>query len=278
MKIDSPWLKKVAALYDGKRRDFNWRLAADGIIHHHNGLVYGRRSFVARVKKNAAGAEKLIHASETALSRLGFGYLGKPAPGALLLDAGCGRGGSSLLLAAKYPGLAIRGLTVSSYQASAARAAARERGVSGRVKFSRASMLALPFKANLFSLVWACESTEHVPDLEKFFSEMARVARDGARLVVIAWVKNDSDGPSRGYAAQVDKAYVTKIHREKEYLVDGVKSGWELRKKADLTGPAAAYWAGRKALKSGSGTEAFMAPAFASRAVLYRLYSYVLVK
>ena len=278
MKINSPWLKKVAALYNGKRRDFNWRLAADGVIHHHNGLVYDRRSFMKRVKAGGAAAEKLIHASETALSRLGFGYLGKSRPGAVLLDAGCGRGGSSLLLAAKYPGLAIRGVTVSSYQASAARAAARARGLSGRVKFSRASMLELPFGDNSFDLVWACESTEHVPDLRDFFSEMARAARDGARLVVIAWVRNASHRLGRRYAARADRAYVTRIHEEKRYLSDGIKSGWKLRGKAELTGPTAAYWAARAALKSGSGTESFMAPAFASRALLYRLYAYRLVK
>lgn len=278
MKINPAWLKKVAALYDGKRHDFNWRLAADGIIHHHNGLVYDRLSFISEVKKGGAAAERLIHASETALSRLGFGYLGNPKPGAALLDAGCGRGGSSLLLAAKYPGLAIRGVTLSAYQVSAARAAAKKRGVSARVKFSRASMLDLPFGDNSFDLVWACESTEHVPDLRGFFSEMARTARNAARLVIIAWVRNASDKPALSYVERADMAYVTKMHTEKEYLLGGVKAGWKLRAKIDLTRPAAAYWAARAALKSGSGTESFMAPAFASRALLYRLYSYDLVK
>ncbi len=278
MKQDSAWLKKVAALYDGKRRDFNWRLAADGIIHHHNGLVHDRRLFLKRVARGGPSAEKKIHASETALSELGFEYLGRPGRGAVLLDAGCGRGGSSLLLAAKYRGLAIRGVTVSSYQAAAARAAARARRVAGRVEFSRASMLSLPFPGNYFDLVWACESTEHVPDLGDFFSETARAAKNGARLVVIAWVRNASHSQGRRYAALADRAYVTRIHGEKEYLAEGPKKGWKLREKADLTGPTAAYWAGRAALKSGSGTESFMAPAFASRALLYRLYAYDLVK
>lgn len=269
---------KVAGLYDSKRRDFNWRLAADGVIHHHNGLVYDRRSVVRRVKKGGAPAEKIIHDSETALSELGFKYLGKPGPGAVLLDAGCGRGGSSLLLAAKYGRLAIRGVTVSAYQAAAARAAARAARLASRVKFSRASMLCLPFRDNYFDLVWACESTEHVPDLAAFFSETARSSRPGARLVVIAWVRNAAHKLGRKYAAQADRAYVTRIHKEREYLLDGTGSGWKLREKVDLTGPTASYWAARAALKSGSGTESFMAPAFASRALLYRLYAYQLVK
>ena len=279
MKGGRRWLARVASLYDSKRKDFNWRLAADGVIHHHNGLAYGKAAFLRRLKRAAPGeADRIIHDSETALSRLGFRYLGRPAPGAVLLDAGCGRGGSSLLLAAKYPRLAIRGVTLSAYQAAAARAAAKARGLGARVRFSRASMLDLPFKKGSFDLVWACESTEHVPDLRDFFREAARAARPGARLVVIAWVLNPAHPRAAGFAALTDRAYVTRVHPEEEYLRAASAEGWRLRLKKDLTGPTAAYWAGRAALKSGSGTEAFMAPAFASRALLYRLYSYDLVE
>lgn len=278
MKTSAPWLKRVAALYDSKRRDFNWRLAPDGVIHHHNGLVHDRAAFLRRVKESGVAGKALIHAAETALSELGFKYLRRPRPGMALLDAGCGRGGSSLLLAEKYPGLKICGVTVSAYQAAAARAAARGRGLAGRVNFSRASMLALPFKPASFDRVWACESTEHVPDLRLFFSEARRAARPGARLVIIAWVRNAAHAEGREYARLADKAYVTKIHAEKEYLEACKAGGWKLKVKKDLTGPTAAYWAGRLALGDGSGTESFMAPAFASRALLYRLYAYDLIE
>ncbi|OGR75468.1 MAG: hypothetical protein A2X32_13195 [Elusimicrobia bacterium GWC2_64_44] len=274
----SPWLGRVAALYDSKRKDFNWRLAADGVIHHHNGLVFDRAAYMGRIKKGGAAADLAVHAAETALSRFGFKYLGRPHAGARLLDAGCGRGGSSLLLAKKYPALAIRGVTLSSYQAAAARAAAKAAGVGRRAVFRRASMLALPFRPETFDLVWACESTEHVPALKVFFSETARAAKPGARLVIIAWVRNADHAAGRRYAALADKAYVTAIHPEAEYLRECAGTGWRLAAKADLTAPTAAYWAGRLALKSGSGTEAFMAPAFASRALVYRLYAYDLAE
>ncbi len=275
MRAGDPWLAKVAALYDSKRKDFNWRLASDGIIHHHNGLVADRVSFLRRFAKAApAGAERMIHDSETALAKLGFRYLGRPRPGASLLDAGCGRGGSSLLLAERYPALTVRGVTLSGYQASAARAAARARGLSGRVRFSKASMLDLPFGRGSFDLVWACESTEHVPALPAFFRETARVARPGARLVVIAWTRNSAHRLGRRYATLADKAYVTRIHSREEYLNGAAGSGWRLRLTRDLTSPTASYWAARAALKNASGTESFMTPAFAVRALLYILYSY----
>lgn len=272
------WFGRVAALYDSKRRDFNWRLASDGIIHHHNGLVRDRVGYMRRVRNGGAAAEKAVHESETALSRFGFKFLGRLKPGATLLDAGCGRGGSSLLLAARFPRLAIRGFTLSSYQASAARAAAKRLGYSDRVKFRRGSMLSLPAPAGSFDAVWACESTEHVQHMRDFFREAARVAKAGARLVIIAWVRNAGHPQGRKYAALADEAYVTKIHAEREYLEGAKGTGWELTRKEDLTGPTAAYWAGRAALKSGSGTESFMAPGFASRALLYRLYAYRLKK
>lgn len=277
MTSPDPWLARVAALYDSKRRDFNWRLASDGIVHHHNGLVADRASFLRRLAKaSPAAAERMIHDSETALSKFGFRYLGRPRPGSSLLDAGCGRGGSSLLLAERYPALAVRGVTLSGYQASAARIAARARGLSGRVRFSKASMLDLPFGRGSFDLVWACESTEHVPALPIFFSETARVARPGARLVVIAWTRNSAHRLGRRYAGLADKAYITKIHSREEYLGGAAGSGWRLRLTRDLTGQTAAYWEARAALKNAAGTESFMAPAFASRALLYILYSYEL--
>lgn len=278
MKAASPWLRKVARLYDSKRRDFNWRLASDGIIHHHNGLVRDRAAYMRRIAEGGAPADRALHAAETELSKTGFRYLGRPGKSSLLLDAGCGRGGSSLLLAARYPRLNIRGITISSYQASAARTAARARGLAGRVRFFKGSMLSLPFKAGSFSHIWACESTEHVPDLSDFFSEMARAARPGARLVVIAWVRDRSHPEGGKYAKLADRAYVTKIHSENEYLDGALGAGWKLSEKKDLTSATALYWAGRLALKSGSGTESFMAPAFASRAMLYRLYAYDLVE
>lgn len=274
----SRWLSRVAALYDSKRRDFNWRLASDGIIHHHNGLVSDRAAFLRRVAKGGRTADLAVHEAETRLSRAGFASLGRFKTDSFLLDAGCGRGGSSLLLAARYPGLRIRGVTLSSYQAETARAAAKARGLHGRVRFSKASMLSLPFRAGTFSHVWACESTEHVPDLRDFFSETSRASRPGARLVIIAWVRNPAHPDGEKYARQADRAYVTKIHPEREYLQGAKGTGWRLRAKKDLTGPTASYWAGRLALKSGSGTERFMAPAFASRAMLYRLYAYDLVE
>jgi len=279
MKPGNLWLKKVAAYYDSKKRDLNWRLAADGIIHHHNGLVPGKTSFLRKMKTaGTAAGEALIHRSETDLSLFGFKFLDCPRKRARLLDAGCGRGGSSLLLAGLYPLLRITGVTLSAYQAAAARAAARARGLDARVKFIRASMLSLPFPENMFDRAWACESTEHVPSLSAFFSEMARVCVPGARLVVIAGVRNPGHPGEKRFTRLANKAYFLKLHTEKEYLDAGASRGWKLAWKKDLTRPAANYWNMRAMLKKGSGTEFFAAPAFTEGALLYRLYAYDLVK
>lgn len=268
------WLRRVARLYDSKRRDFNWRLAPDGVIHHHNGLVRDRRGFMRGIAAGGEAADLAVHQAETALSREGFRALGRLPAGAALLDAGCGRGGSALLLASAHSSLSVTGVTISAYQASAARAAAGRLGLSGRVKFRRASMLSLPFRGESFSHIWACESTEHAPDLSGFFREAFRVARRRARLVVIAWVRNPSHPSGEKYARLADRAYVTRIHPDNEYREAAARAGWTPHGGKDLTRATALYWEGRSRLKEGSGTEKFMTPAFASGAILYRLYSF----
>ncbi|OAY69856.1 putative tocopherol O-methyltransferase, chloroplastic [Ananas comosus] len=56
---------------------------------------------------------------------------------------------------------------------------------------SVADALNQPFPDGQFDLVWSLESGEHMPDKEKFFSEMARVAAPGATIILVTWCHRD---------------------------------------------------------------------------------------
>ncbi|KAL3931156.1 MAG: hypothetical protein SGPRY_001244 [Prymnesium sp.] len=81
--------------------------------------------------------------------------------GAQVLDVGCGIGGSSRHIAARYGSGGV-GITLSPIQVE--RATALSRGMESRLRFQVADALKMPFEDNSFDLVWSMESGEHMPD------------------------------------------------------------------------------------------------------------------
>jgi tocopherol O-methyltransferase len=109
-----------------------------------------------------------------------------------ILDVGCGIGGSSLYLAAKFQAQAT-GITLSPVQAARATERAKEAGLSGRSQFLVANAQAMPFDDNSFDLVWSLESGEHMPDKTKFMQECYRVLKPGGTLIMVTWCHRPTD-------------------------------------------------------------------------------------
>ncbi|WOL14136.1 gamma-tocopherol methyltransferase [Canna indica] len=107
-----------------------------------------------------------------------------------VVDVGCGIGGSSRYLAKKY-GAQCQGITLSPVQAQRAQALSVAEGLADRVSFQVADALNQPFPDGQFDLVWSMESGEHMPDKEKFLSELARVAAPGATIIIVTWCHRD---------------------------------------------------------------------------------------
>ena len=107
-----------------------------------------------------------------------------------ILDVGCGIGGSTRHIAREY-GMVGEGITLSSVQAERANALTASQGLSDALVFSVADALQMPYADDFFDLVWSLESGEHMPDREKFVSELARVLKPGGDLIVVAWCHRD---------------------------------------------------------------------------------------
>jgi len=107
-------------------------------------------------------------------------------PAANILDVGCGIGGSSLYLAAKFRA-SVTGVTLSPNQASRATQRARAAGLSESTRFLVADALEMPFADHSFDFVWSLESGEHMPDKPKFMQEMCRVLKPGGKLLMVTW-------------------------------------------------------------------------------------------
>ena len=266
---------KIADFYNRKRQDFDWLLAqGDLIIHHHEGLLDQAR--FEQYGKLTADKEILpvIHQLETELTEYGMSQI-TPQPNrqSLGFDAGCGRGGSSIMIANKF-GCKMIGLTLSDYQAETASKIVKEKGLADRVKFEIGDMTKTNFPDSNFDFIWAWGSTEHVENLNEMFEEFARITKPNGALLIITWLRNDNHPKIEETALQVNQAYVVSLHNQTDYRQAAKSNGWNLEKEVDHTEEVGRYWKLRERLSKGSGTESFMSEGFNSRALEYYFFRY----
>jgi ubiquinone/menaquinone biosynthesis C-methylase UbiE len=102
----------------------------------------------------------------------------------LLLDVGCGPGNIVLKIARRCPRLTIVGLDHSRNMVQAARRAAAELGLGGRVFFQQANAGQIPFSGGAFDIVLSNSVLHHLVDPSKVLEEMLRVAKPGGAILV----------------------------------------------------------------------------------------------
>lgn len=276
MKIESKpqteFTRTVARYYDSKRKDFNFLLAQnDGLLHHHNGICAPETTFSPNMTEEEI--LQTLHQQENALVEFGMQFLGDVKPSMLGLDAGCGRGGSTFMIHKKF-GVRLVGVNISPYQVKFAHDQAERLGVAGDIKFILGDLLAIPVEDGSFDFILACESTEHIPNLPKLFSEFSRVARPDCKLLIIAWCVNSDHAEALIIAEKLNTAYVASVHSRNEYLEGGSINGWELVEAVDLTPRTIPYWCLRERSVNKPGTESFMSYGFKSGALEYHLFKY----
>lgn len=110
------------------------------------------------------------------------------APGARVLDAGCGRG-SSVFWLAENRGCAVTGVNISAHQLNDCRRELARRKLPN-VEFVCADYCSTPFPDAAFDVVWACESLCHAPQKHDFYREAFRLLRPGGRLVAAEYLRS----------------------------------------------------------------------------------------
>ncbi len=108
------------------------------------------------------------------------------APGTRVCDIGCGYGATAQIFASR--GAEVTGITISSAQFAIAEK-------QNTAKFKLGDWLTNDLPNESFDAAYAIESSEHMPDIRKFFAQAHRVLRPGGRLVVCAWLS--ADNPSQ---------------------------------------------------------------------------------
>jgi cyclopropane fatty-acyl-phospholipid synthase-like methyltransferase len=114
--------------------------------------------------------------------------MGDIKPGHKVLDAGCGVGGSSILIAKEF-GAHCTGITLSEKQVKSATAYAARHKVSDLTHFEVNDYFNTGYPDNSFDIAWAMESMATAPDKDRFLKEMNRVLKPGGKLLVCDYYK-----------------------------------------------------------------------------------------
>lgn len=114
----------------------------------------------------------------------------KIGPSDVVLDAGCGVGGSSVWLA-KETGCKVIGITLSEKQVKQAKSLSVKEKVDHLVTFYQKDFTDTGFPGQTFDVVWAIESVCYVPDKSDFLKEAFRILKKEGRLIVADFFKKD---------------------------------------------------------------------------------------
>jgi tocopherol O-methyltransferase len=104
-------------------------------------------------------------------------------PNDVILDAGCGIGGSAIWLAKNYDTKVV-GITISEKQLKEAKNLSLKNKVDLATNFYKRDFLNSGFNDGSFSVVWAIESVCHAEDKKDFLKEAYRLLKNDGRLVV----------------------------------------------------------------------------------------------
>lgn len=101
-----------------------------------------------------------------------------------VLDAGCGSGFHSLLVAEHLPEGHVVAVDLSEEMLARLRRLAARRGLEARIEAHLADALALPLPANSVDRAFSAAVWHHLDDPAAACAELARVVRPGGRVVV----------------------------------------------------------------------------------------------
>jgi SAM-dependent methyltransferase len=104
--------------------------------------------------------------------------------GSRVLEAGCGVGAQTVILAAQSPDALVTSIDISANSLNAAIARTHAAGLSN-VTFLQADVCSLPFENEEFDHAFVCFVLEHLTEPVRALTEVARVLKTGGTLTAV---------------------------------------------------------------------------------------------
>ncbi len=127
---------------------------------------------VRRLHDQASTLEELLHCDT------------RYSPVSRVLEAGCGTGAQTVILARNSPGARFTSVDISPVSLARAAERARKAGLSN-VTFHQADVHHLPFQQGTFDHVFVCFLLEHLPDPVRALNQLGAALRPGGSITVI---------------------------------------------------------------------------------------------
>jgi ubiquinone/menaquinone biosynthesis C-methylase UbiE len=138
-----------------------------------SGYVHGYSGREAiRLKDQADTLEEIIH-NDTIFQH-----------GSRVLEAGCGVGAQTRIIAPKNPQTEFISVDISEASLAEAQQLIHSSGIDN-VEFRQADIYDLPFKDGFFDSVIICFVLEHLDEPQRALTEMIRVVRNGGTIIAI---------------------------------------------------------------------------------------------
>ncbi|GHG28959.1 geranyl diphosphate 2-C-methyltransferase [Streptomyces filamentosus] len=239
----NPYQGDIARYWNAEARPVNLRLGdVDGLYHHHYGIGAVDHASLG-TPEDSEYEKKLIaelHRLESAQTEVLLDHLGPITAADTLVDAGCGRGGSSVMAHQRF-GCKVEGVTLSSTQAEFGNRRARELGIDDHVRAQVCNMLDTPFEKGSIAASWNNESSMYV-DLDDLMAEHSRFLKVGGRYVTITGCWNPKYGQPSKWVSQINAHFECNIHSRREYLKAMADNRLVPQAVIDLTPDTLPYW------------------------------------
>jgi threonine dehydrogenase-like Zn-dependent dehydrogenase len=125
-----------------------------------------------RLNDQASTLEEIIH-NDTIFT-----------PGSLVLEAGCGVGAQTGIIAPRNPGCQFISIDISEESIKEAGKNAKALNISN-VEFRQADIFSLPFEDDKFDGIVICFVLEHLSSPANAVNELMRVLRPGGKIIII---------------------------------------------------------------------------------------------